>query len=285
MKTFQVLAIALLLVLLGLPLVQPAWADEEDRTLFGDRFHLTAGYRIWYAKWQSTLNGGSNSIERTTQFTPMTGPTITLSMRLLSGDWLNLVYGNFSMVHSTYRFENAGVGSPIVATQQDTADRRDISYVAGINIWKTISVFAGGYYSERRLAQTCTVGCIFPNGTRFNNVTQTFNGGVIGVNGSTAFSEWANLYGNFGFLIISGNGGGGSSSSTSNIKQSAHGWTNEVGFNFKTPIIAHTFQPSIQLGFKSTIISQDIAGSGTLTSNRTANDVTWGPVIQINATF
>lgn len=248
----------------------------QQTTLLGP-FSLKAGFKTWYAQWQTrTIVGdlqGSNQI--TSIFAPMIGPQITLSYnREGKGDW-------FRGLDVAYQYLNAGFGmhqfGAPSANALDSALRTDTTVTASISVYKTYGVYAGYYQSLQRF-----------NFATGGNPALLFKGPITGLFGSQPVSGTrASLYGNVGVGFLTAHPAN-TATNNSFRTDSVMAYSAETGVNYRLPEFL-MIRPSLQIGFRAQVLQQTFGTSGctptACAQNMKTNDIMWGPTVMLAATF
>ncbi len=269
----------------------PAPPDEPVsgsgmRSWFQERFSVSAGVKVWLAKWQvPTVSPGSGSVlQSTTNWSPMVGPTVTASARLREGNWMNSAFVNFTYLYSGGfdLAKNTGAipvppSSIALADVTGDAKRRDYTISAGVTVYKGVGLFAGYYNTQQRFNLTAqqtfpTVGPPQTGGGDFR-----IRGPLVGIFGSSALTERVGLYGNaaMGFLHYQ------AGPASDGFRANAQAWSSEVGLNIAGPDL-WKFGTTFQVGFRTQVIS--IREPDTTTTIY-RNDITWGPTFAFMGTF
>lgn len=259
-----------------------SFKTDDRESIFGDRFTLKTGYKVWVAKWQAQVSAVTTSQTQANSDHPsaMSGPTITGIVKLHDSKWFNAAVFNFTWLRDGFDFaEQTDTGNHIFA------NRRDYSLTAGLTIWEGFGVF-GGYYNSR---QEFTNQPNAP-GSPVSRHPRTLSGPIIGVFGSVPASEYVALYGNLAYAQLKFRGVVDPGFITET--DSAQGWMNEVGVIIHGPRVWKV-GTELQLGFRAQIIQKNfgasatgsgLPGSGT-TNQQPLHDLTYGPIFNINVVF
>lgn len=262
----------------------PEEASGSTRTdnWFRENFSVSAGVKIWLAKWQVpllvNLNTGSTGII-SSNFSPMVGPTITGSVRLRTSEWFNSGFVNFTWLQSDgFNFD------PTVATDPTgnvnvpvlfEGNRRDYTLSGGISVYKGIGIFGGYYNTQQRFSNSPLFGG--------GNANFRIRGPIIGVFGSSSVSERVGLYGNVavGFLKYLA----GPESGNFNAP-GAQAYSSEVGLNIAGPEFGR-LATTFQVGFRAQVISINTNNglAPAAPGDQHRNDITWGPTFAFLGTF
>jgi len=254
--------------------------DDRD-PLFGDRFTLKAGYKVWLAKWQAQAGATTTSQNQVNTDHPaaLNGPTITGILKLRDSEWLNAAFVNFTWLRDGVDFaEQTQTGSHFFA------NRRDYSITAGLTIWQGFGIF-GGYYNSRQEFTNQ------PNsGTAVNpRHPRLLEGPILGVFGSIPASERVALYGNLAYAQLKFKGSCFSPSVCAET-ESVQGWMNEVGLTITGPRV-WKIGTELQLGFRAQIVQKNFGRNATggtspsATDQQPLHDLTYGPIFTLNAVF
>lgn len=254
---------------------------EESDSLFGDRFTLKAGYKVWVAKWQAQFAATTTAQNQVNTDHPMAlnGPTVTGIFKLRDSSWFNSAFINFTWLHDGADFAEQRVDSSHIF-----ANRRDYTLTAGLAIWEGFGVF-GGYYNSRQEFTNQ------PNqpGLGVSRHPRLLDGPIIGIFGNVPASERFMLYGNLAIALLKFRGFCPTPNACAQT-DSAQGFMNEVGVTIQGPRI-WKIGTELQLGFRTQIIQKnfgaDATGAGTpnASNQQPLLDVTYGPVFTINAAF
>lgn len=256
------------------------------RTWFQENFSVSAGVKVWLAKWQvpTVAPGAGSVLQTTTNFSPMVGPTITAAAKLRDSNWFNSAFANFTYLYSDGfdLAKNTGAiptGPATIALADVTGDakRRDYTISAGITVYKGIGLFAGYYNTQQRFNLTTTqvfptVGAPQSGGGDFR-----IRGPLVGIFGSSALTERVGLYGNaaMGFLHYQ------AGPASDGFRANAQAWSSEVGLNIAGPEVGK-FGTTFQIGFRAQVIS---IREPETTTTIYRNDITWGPTFAFMGTF
>ncbi len=258
-----------------------SFKTDDREPLFGDRFTLKAGYKVWVAKWQAQFAATTQDPNQANTDHPMAlnGPTVTGLLKLREGSWVNSAFINFTWLHDGADFAENGFQS-----QHLFANRRDYSLTAGLAIWEGFGVF-GGYYNSR---QEFTNQPNDPAQGAFRH-SRLLEGPIIGIFGNVPASERFMLYGNLAIALLKFKGNCPASNRCAET-DSAQGFMNEVGVTIQGPRIWE-IGTELQLGFRTQIVQKNFGANATGAGTPFASDqqplldVTYGPVFTINAAF
>jgi hypothetical protein len=258
-----------------------SFKTDDRESIFGDRFTLKAGYKVWVAKWQAQFAATTTAQNQVNTDHPMAlnGPTVTGLLKLRDGSWFNSAFINFTWLHDGADFAEQRDDSSHVF-----ANRRDYSLTAGLAIWEGFGIF-GGYYNSRQEFTNQ------PNqpGLGVSRHPRLLDGPIIGIFGNVPASERFMLYGNLAMALLKFRGFCPAPNACAQT-DSAQGFMNEVGVTIQGPRI-WKIGTELQLGFRTQIIQKnfgsDATGAGTLnvSNQQPLLDVTYGPVFTINAAF
>jgi len=254
---------------------------DDREPLFGDRFTLKAGYKIWVAKWQAQFSATTTAQNQVNTDHPMAlnGPTVTGLLKLRDSSWFNAAFFNFVWLHDGADFAEQRDDSSHIF-----ANRRDYSFTAGLAVWEGFGVF-GGYYNSR---QEFTNQPNLP-GLGVSRHPRLVEGPIVGVFGNAQASEHIGLYGNLALALLNFSGFCPSPNSCART-DSAQGYMNEVGVTIQGPRVWR-IGTELQLGFRAQIIQKNFginatgAGTPNASNQQPLLDVTYGPVFTIHAVF
>lgn len=267
------------------PMAQPG----QTTTLLGP-FTLQAGYKVWYAQWQSrsilTSQVGAN--QQTSSFGVMNGPQITLGYSRPSAvDWFKGLFVSYQYLNGGFGFHsytNAGITNPI-----DSALRTDTTLSVSLPVYKGYGAFFAYYHSLQRFQ--------FGLGSTSSNATLRFKGPVLGLFGSQPIPDTqATLYGNVGvgWLTLHPGEGPKQNTNTQFKTESIMAYSIETGVNYGLPQI-WKIRPTAQIGFRAQILQQTFPKSfpastegnaaTDLGANTRANDILWGPTFMLATQF
>ena len=253
--------------------------DDRD-PLFGDRFTLKAGYKVWVAKWQAQVQTGAATNQVNADHpSAMNGPTITGILRLRESDWFNALVVNFTWLSDGFDFAETSANST-----HFFANRRDYSITASLAIWEGFGIFAGYYNSRQEITDR-------PNNPAFTTSrhSRLMDGPIVGVFGTVPASERVSLYGNLAYALLKFSG----NRSNPNFIQDSdavQGFMNEVGITIMGPRIWRV-GTELQLGFRAQIVQKNFGANATgsglpsTTNQAPLLDVTYGPIFSVNAVF
>lgn len=257
-----------------------SFKTDDRESIFGDRFTLKAGYKVWVAKWQAQVAATTDAQNQvnTDHPTALNGPTITGIVKLRDSNWFNSAFVNFTWLNGGADFAEQNDSNHIFA------NRRDYSLTAGLAVWEGFGVF-GGYYNSR---QEFTDQPNKP-GIPGSRHPRLIEGPIFGVFGNVPASEYVGLYGNLALALLSFSG----SCDLPNFcakTDAAQGFMNEVGVTIQGPRV-WKIGTELLLGFRAQIIQKNFGanatGAGTLnaTNQQPLLDITYGPVFTVHATF
>jgi hypothetical protein len=254
---------------------------DDREPLFGDRFTLKAGYKIWVAKWQAQFSATTTAQNQvnTDHAMALNGPTVTGLLKLRDSSWFNAAFFNFVWLHDGADFAEQRDDSSHIF-----ANRRDYSFTAGLAVWEGFGVF-GGYYNSR---QEFTNQPNLP-GLGVSRHPRLVEGPILGVFGNAQASEHIGLYGNLALALLNFSGFCPSPNSCART-DSAQGYMNEVGVTIQGPRVWR-IGTELQLGFRAQIIQKNFginatgAGTPNASNQQPLLDVTYGPVFTIHAVF
>ena len=286
--------------------VQAGQDSPPPEPVFGDRFSLKVGYKVWVARWQTTASPSSFSSANTgyaglNQVTStdsvMSGPSGSLRLKLNNGSWFNSVIGGFTFLNGGFDFREIGTIEEFAgrSVTKENAMRKDYTATLGLSIYESVGIFAGYYWSEQQftIKSTTTFPSIAPlRSTSFGS--RELQGPIFGFYGSAPISERISFYGNIAYALLhlrSDEGrtvGGFSTPGSSGLNTDAvQGWAAEVGTSIRGPSI-WKIGTDLQIGFRGQMILKSFgqnAPSSSRLSGTLGNDVTWGPTFTISATF
>jgi hypothetical protein len=270
---------------------QPAGESSRAGGWFRDHVSLSAGIKLWLAKWQNSgISSSGGIVTSTSEWAPLWGPTVTASVRLADRDWFNSVFANFTWLQARgIDFDPSntscvtGCGSlGIHDVDFDTrANRRDYTISGGLSIWKGLGVFAGYYNTQQNFTLTGVRNFPLPSGPESAETNLRIRGPIVGVFGTTALSESVGLYGNVAYGILNYQSNFGSVSTPFTGTQA---WSSELGVNISGPEIA-MITPVFQIGFRAQVISINTNNPLNLPGDQHRNDITWGPTFSLMASF
>lgn len=267
-----------------------SFKTDDRESIFGDRFTLKAGYKVWVAKWQAqeaATTTGAQTQANSDHPSAMNGPTITGIIKLRDYDKLfhSLVL-NFTWLHDGFDFaEQSAFGNHFFA------NRRDYTLTAALPIWEGFGVFGGYYNSRQEFTNNPNVGGAF-SPVRHSRI---MDGAIIGIFGNVPVTEHVGLYGNLAYAQLKFRG-------ICNLPNfcaetnSAQGWMNEVGVTISGPRVWR-IGTELQLGFRAQIIQKNFGinatGGGTegvppgsgQTNQQPLHDLTYGPIFMVSAVF
>ena len=261
----------------------------QQTTLLGP-FSLQAGYKTWYAQWQSRsiISNATGSNQQTSSFAPMTGPLITLGYtRRGSEDWFRGLYVSYQYLNGGFGYHDYGSTGTQTVPAIQTALRTDTTISASIPVYKGYGVFGGFYESLQRFQ--------FSKGTP-RQASLRFKGPVAGLFGSEPVTGTrAALYGNVGvgWLTLHPGQSDGQGTNAQFGTESVMMYSMESGVNYGLPGF-WKIRPSVQIGFRAQVLQQTFprsfpAASGNaatnLLANTRTNDIMWGPTFMVSAAF
>jgi hypothetical protein len=247
-----------------------SFKTDDREPLFGERFQFKAGYKIWVAHWQAPIGAGTGNVNQLNSDHPsaMNGPSIAARFKLRDGEWFNSLIAGGSWLRAGFDFHES-------STLHSFPIRNDYNGTLGLAVYEGFGLFTGYYLSDQKFAN------VTPTGTTHS--TRTIQGPLFGGFATVPVSEHVSFYGNLAYAILNFR-----ASSIGNFAfgtDSAHGWMNEVGFNFTGPRVAN-IGTELQAGFRTQIIRKTFGSnvSGTQ-QGQVGNDITYGPIFTINAVF
>jgi len=257
--------------------------DDRD-PLFGDRFTLKAGYKVWVAKWQAQTVSTTTGSQAVNADHPsaLNGPTLTGILKLRDSQWFNALVFNFTWMRDGFDFAEPNTPAN---RQHFFANRRDYSLTAGLAIWEGFGIFGGYYHSRQEFTNEAT-----DNPPSFATVRhpRTVSGPIIGIFGNIPASERFALYGNLAYAPLKFRGQ--TLSTFIQNSDSVQGWMVEAGTTINGPRV-WKIGTELQLGFRAQIIQKNFGRNATGGANVNATDqlplvdLTYGPVFTLNAVF
>jgi hypothetical protein len=251
----------------------------QQTTLLGP-FSLQAGFKTWYAQWQTRTNAGIGTSDQvTSSFAPMIGPQITLGYnRPGDGNWFRGLYASYQYLNGGFDMH---LGSdPAVATTLTSALRTDTTITVSAPVYKGYGVFGGFYESLQRHE--------FSNpGAAGQHTGIRFKGPVAGIFGTQPIPDTrASLYGNVGvgWLTLHTATGFGQDTNLAFRTDSAMLYSMESGVNYGLPGF-WKIKPSVQIGFRAQVIAQTFGRSFSGGQDTRTNDIMWGPIFMLAAAF
>lgn len=259
-----------------------SFKTDDRESIFGDRFTLKAGYKVWVAKWQAQTSASLSTSTQVNTDHPsaMNGPTVTGILKLQDGDWLNAMVLNFTWLHDGFDFaEQTTNGAHFFA------NRRDYTVTAGLAIWQGFGIF-GGYYNSRQEFTSQPNVALSP--LSFSRHSRTVDGPIFGVFGNVPVSERVAFYGNLAYAQLKFRGVCDSPIACAET-DAAQGYMSEIGLNITGPRIWQ-IGTELQIGFRAQIIQKNFginATGGPLngSNQHPLHDLTYGPVLALNAVF
>ena len=258
-----------------------SFKTDDRESIFGDRFTLKAGYKVWVAKWQAQFAATTTAQNQVNTDHPMAlnGPTVTGTMKLRDGSLFNAAFVNFTWLHDGADFAEQRVDSSHIF-----ANRRDYSLTAGLTVWEGFGIF-GGYYNSRQEFTNQ------PNqpGLGTSRHPRVLEGPIFGAFGNVPASEHVTLYGNLAMALLKFKGFCPLPNACAET-DSGQGYMTEVGVTFQGPRVWRV-GTELQIGFRAQIVQKnfgaDATGAGTpnVSNQQPLLDVTYGPVFTINAAF
>ena len=256
-----------------------SFKTDDRESLFGDRFTVKAGYKVWVANWQAQASSSVNGQNQVNNDHPsaMNGPTVTAILKIQDSRWFNGGFVNFTWLHDGFDFAEQSESSP-----HFFANRRDYSITGGITVFEGFGIFAGYYNSRQEFTNR-------PNqsGSLVTRHPRLLEGPMMGAFFSVPVSEHIGFYGNVAYALLNFSG---SIVPPNNISQtdSVQGWMNEVGVTLTGPRIWKV-GTELQMGFRAQIVLKHFGRSATGGPNGTdqlpLHDLTYGPIFAINAVF
>jgi hypothetical protein len=255
---------------------------DDREPLFGDRFTLKAGYKIWVAKWQAQTSASLSTSTQVNTDHPsvLNGPTVTGIVKLRDDEWFNALVLNFTWLRDGFDFaEQTSNGAHFFA------NRRDYTLTASLAIWQGFGIF-GGYYNSRQEFTSQPNVALSP--ASFERHSRTLDGPIFGVFGNVPASERVVFYGNLAYAQLKFRGICNSPNACAETN-SAQGFMNEIGINITGPRVWR-IGTELQLGFRAQIIQKNFginATGGPLNGSdqHPLHDLTYGPVFTLNAVF
>lgn len=259
--------------------------DDRD-PFFGERFTLKVGYKVWMAKWQAqqaATTTGAQTQANSDHPSYLNGPSITGILKLRDSEWFNAMVLNFTWLHDGFDFaEQSATGNHFYA------NRRDYTLTAGLAIWQGFGVFGGYYNSRQEFTNNPNQG----GGFSPSRHPRSVEGPIFGVFGSLPASERVSFYGNLAYAQLKFKGACFLPNFCAET-DSAQGWMNEVGFTVQGPR-AWKIGTELQMGFRAQIIQKNFGANatgntfppgGSATNQQPLHDLTYGPIVAINAVF
>ena len=254
--------------------------ETDDREpIFGDRFTLKAGYKVWVANWQAQASSsatGQNQVN-TDHPSALNGPTVTAILKIRDSKWFNAGFVNFTWLNGGFDFAEQSEFGP-----HFFANRRDYSITGGITVYEGFGIFAGYYNSRQEFTNQ-------PNapGSLTTRHPRLLEGPIMGVFINAPVSEYVGFYGNLAYALLNFTG---NIVPPNNISQtdSVQGWMNEIGMTLNGPRIWEV-GTELQIGFRAQIVQKNFGRSASGGPNGTdqlpLHDLTYGPIFAINAVF
>lgn len=253
-----------------------SFKTDDREPIFGDRFTLKAGYKVWVAKWQAQVStGGLSNQANSDHWTALSGPSATGIVKLQEGDWFNSVLVNFTWLNGGFDFAEQTENS-----NHFFANRRDYTITAALPIYQGFGVF-GGYYNSRQEITNA------PNNPALgvDRHPRQMDGAIVGVFGNVPASERVSVYGNFALAFLSFNGRGNTDPNLVQKTDAVQGYMTEMGVNIMGPR-AWKIGTEFQLGFRAQIVQKNFGPNATGGADQQPlNDLTYGPIMTINAVF
>lgn len=254
---------------------------DDREPLFGDRFTLKAGYKVWVAKWQAQASAVPTSQTQVNSDHPsaMNGPTVTGILKLRESAWFNSAFINFTWQRDGFDFaEQFNSGDHFFA------NRRDYSITGGVAIWEGLGIFAGYYDSRQEFTNQ-------PNapGSTVERHPRSLRGPIFGIFANVPMSERVSFYGNLAYAQLKFRGIQVPPNFIADTN-SAQGWMNEIGVSVTGPRVWR-IGTELQLGFRAQIIQKNFGAGATGgappagTNQHPLHDLTYGPVFAVNAVF
>lgn len=258
-----------------------SFKTDDRESIFGDRFTLKAGYKVWVTNWQAQVSTGAALNQANTDHpSAMTGPTVTGILKLRDSDKLfHALVFNFTWLNGGFDFAEQSTQS-----NHFFANRRDYTLTAGVAIWEGFGVF-GGYYNSRREFTNQ------PNDPSFavTRYPSNMDGPIIGIFGNVPASERFLLYGNLAYANLHYSGSSFSPQFVQDTK-SVQGYMSEVGVTINGPRV-WKIGTEFQIGFRAQIVQKNFGANATggglpgTTNQLPLLDVTYGPTFTVNAAF
>jgi len=253
-----------------------SFKTDDREPLFGDRLTIKAGYKVWFAKWQAQVStGGLSNQANSENLTAMSGPSVTGIVKLREGDWFNSVLVNVTWLNGGFDFVEQTYNS-----NHFFANRRDYTITAALPIYQGFGIF-GGYYNSRQEITNA------PNNPALgvDRHPRQMDGAIVGVFGNVPASERVSIYGNFALAFLSFNGRGNTDPNLVQKTDAVQGYMTEVGVNIMGPRV-WKIGTEFQLGFRAQIVQKNFGSNATGGADRQPlNDLTYGPIMTINAVF
>ena len=271
----------------------------------GDRLIIDIGLKTWVATWQAPLlfvptSAGTNAI--TTTPTIMTGPTLTAALKTSDSPWFNHLFANFTYMTSAGDFDfnyskvnqsgvsttGAALPGTFIPFKSIKADRSDLNFIVGTNVYRGLGIFGGYFNSSQTLKFTQFTSPATSTATTSTNVDRTIDAFIFGISASGDLSENLDFRGNLA--------GAAGSLKYTNLSPNAEpliGWSSEVGLKLHGHF-TRKFEPYLYLGFrvqdyesqyKLTQATRLAGVNVTTTQTLSYQDLTYGPVFQIGAQF
>jgi hypothetical protein len=259
------------------PFISFKTGDREP--IFGDRFSLKAGYKVWVTNWQAQVSTGAALNQANTDHpVPMDGPTVTGTLRLRDGDKLfHALVLNFTWLQNGFDFAEQSAQS-----SHFFANRRDYTVTASVAIWEGFGIF-GGYYNSRREWTNRPNDLTIP-GVRYPSI---MDGPIVGIFGSVPASEHLRLYGNFAYALFNYRGSSFSPEFVQDTK-AVQGYMTEVGVTIIGPRVWR-IGTELQVGFRAQVVEKHFGRNATGGSIGTDQlpllDVTYGPIVTVSGVF
>ena len=248
-----------------------SFKTDDREPIFGDRLTLKAGYKVWVANWQApiTAAGAGNTAQLNSDNpSAMNGPSVSARFKLRDGDWFNSLVIGGSWIRAGFDFHES-------STLQSFPIRNDYNGVLGLAVYQGFGVFAGYYLSDQKFTN------VTPTGTLHQ--ARTIEGPLFGGFATLPVNEHVSFYGNLAYAILTFRA---TTFGTQTLgTDSAHGWMNELGFNFSGPRVGN-IGTELQAGFRAQIIRKHFGPSlSGYQQGQIGNDITWGPIFTVNAVF
>lgn len=261
-----------------------SFKTDDRESIFGDRFTLKAGYKVWVAKWQAQAAALTTAQTQVNSDHPaaMSGPTVTGLLKLRESEWLSTAFVNFTWLSDGFDFAEQNVA---VNPSHFFANRRDYSLTAGLAIWEGIGIYGGYYRSRQEFTNVPT------DGGPATRHPRSLDGPIIGLFANAPVSERVGVYGNVAYALLKFKGVHEVPGFFADT-DSAQGWMTEFGVTVAGPRIWRV-GTEVQLGFRAQIVQKNFGAGATggsvnppiATNQLPLVDLTYGPVFSLSAVF